>query len=143
MLLATGWIVLYSYLIEDFVAWYSGSPFERYQFFVGRPFGPNAAVFWLNQILQRRRPAGALVRGGCARARSLLWIVSIFVNIGMWTERFVIVVQSLQREYLPSQWHGYTPTLRRLEPSSRGRAGSSCCSSCSSCASSPSSRWPR
>ena len=109
MLLATGWIVLYAYIIEDFVAWYSGSPYERYQFFVGRPFGPNAAVFWLNQlcnvvILQ------ALWWKRVRQSPVLLWIVSIFVNIGMWTERFVIVVQSLQREYLPSQWHGYSPT---------------------------------
>ncbi len=110
MLLATGWIVLYSYIIEDFVAWYSGSPSERYQFFVGRPLGPNAAVFWLNQICN----VGVLQLLWSRRVRTspiALWIVSIFVNIGMWTERFVIVVQSLQREYLPAQWHGYSPTL--------------------------------
>jgi molybdopterin-containing oxidoreductase family membrane subunit len=109
MLLATGWIVVYAYIIEDFVAWYTGSPAERYQYFVGRPFGPNAAVFWLNQICN----IGVLQLLWSKRIRTspvALWIVSIFVNIGMWTERFVIVVQSLQREYLPSQWHAYAPT---------------------------------
>ena len=109
MLLATGWIVLYSYIIEDFIAWYSGSPFERYQFFVGRPFGPNAAVFWLNQICN----VGILQLLWSRRLRTTpaaLWVISIFVNIGMWTERFVIVVQSLEREYLPSGWHAYAPT---------------------------------
>jgi Ni/Fe-hydrogenase subunit HybB-like protein len=109
MLLATGWIVVYSYIIEDFIAWYSGSPYERYQFFVGRPFGPNAGVFWLNQVCN----VGVLQLLWSRRVRTspvALWIVSIFVNIGMWTERFVIVVQSLQREYLPSQWHAYKPT---------------------------------
>jgi Ni/Fe-hydrogenase subunit HybB-like protein len=110
MLLTTGWIVLYSYLIEDFVSWYSGSPFERYQYFVGRPYGPNAGVFWLNQlcnvvILQ------ALWSKRVRTSAVALWVVSIFVNVGMWTERFVIVVQSLQREFLPSQWHGYSPTI--------------------------------
>jgi Ni/Fe-hydrogenase subunit HybB-like protein len=109
MLLVTGWIVVYSYIIEDFVAWYSGSPSERYQFFVGRPFGPNAAAFWLNQLCN----VVVLQALWSRRVRTspvLLWIVSIFVNVGMWTERFVIIVQSLQREYLPSQWGGYSPT---------------------------------
>src|SRR5262249_31709543 len=109
MLLTTGWIVLYSYIIEDFVSWYSGSPSERYQYYVGRPFGPNAGVFWLNQlcnvvILQ-------LLWWRRVRVHPVaLWVISIFVNIGMWTERFVIIVQSLQREYLPSGWRGYSPT---------------------------------
>ncbi len=109
MLLATGWIVLYSYVIEDFVAWYSGSPFERYQFFVGRPFGPNAGVFWVNQLCN----VVILQLLWSRRLRTTpvaLWVISIFVNVGMWTERFVIVVQSLQREYLPSGWHAYSPT---------------------------------
>jgi molybdopterin-containing oxidoreductase family membrane subunit len=109
MLLATGWIVLYSYIIEDFVAWYSGSPFERYQFFVARPFGPNAGVFWLNQVCN----VLVLQLLWSKRVRTSpvwLWVISIFVNIGMWTERFVIIVQSLQREFLPSKWHAYAPT---------------------------------
>ncbi len=109
MLLVTGWIVLYSYLIEDFVAWYSGSPFERYQYFAGRPFGPNAAVFWINQICN----VVVLQALWSKRVRTsavALWIVSIFVNVGMWTERFVIIVQSLQTEFLPSKWHAYAPT---------------------------------
>ncbi len=110
MLLTTGWIVVYSYIIEDFVAWYSGSPFERYQFFMARPFGPNNAVFWINQICN----IGVLQLLWSKRLRTspvALWIIAIFVNIGMWTERFVIVVQGLQQEYLPSKWHWYAPTI--------------------------------
>jgi Ni/Fe-hydrogenase subunit HybB-like protein len=109
MLLVTGWIVIFSYIIEDFVAWYSGSPYEIYQFFVARPRGPNAGVFWAQQVcnilmiqllwLRRVRQNGVA-----------LWIISIFVNIGMWSERFVIVVMSLQRDFLPSAWRSYTPT---------------------------------
>ena len=109
MLLATGWIVLYSYVIEDFVAWYSGSPFERYQYFVGRPFGPNAAVFWVNQICN----VGILQLLWSRRLRTTpvaLWFIAIFVNIGMWGERFVIIVMGLEQEYLPSKWHAYSPT---------------------------------
>jgi Ni/Fe-hydrogenase subunit HybB-like protein len=109
MLLATGWIVLYSYIVEDFVAWYTGSPFERYQYFAGRPLGPNAAVFWLNQLCN----VVLLQLLWSKRLRTspvALWIISIFVNIGMWTERFVIIVQGLQTEYLPSKWHAYAPT---------------------------------
>jgi Ni/Fe-hydrogenase subunit HybB-like protein len=109
MLLATGWIVLYSYIIEDFVAWYAGSPAERYQYFVGRPFGPNAWAFWLNQLCN----VAVLQLLWVRRLRTspvALWVISIFVNVGMWAERFVIIVASLQREYLPSKWHAYSPT---------------------------------
>jgi molybdopterin-containing oxidoreductase family membrane subunit len=110
MILTTGWVVIYSYIIEDFVAWYSGSPYERYQFFVARPGAENAGVFWVQmfcnvvvtQLLWSRRIRTSPI---------LLWIISIFVNVGMWSERFVIIVLSLQREFLPSKWHAYHPTI--------------------------------
>jgi molybdopterin-containing oxidoreductase family membrane subunit len=110
MLLVTGWIVIYSYVIEFFVSWYSGSPYERWQYYVTRPYGPNAVAFWLNQICN----IGVLQALWSKKVRTspvLLWIISIFVNIGMWTERFVIIVQGLEQEFLPSKWHAYSPTI--------------------------------
>jgi molybdopterin-containing oxidoreductase family membrane subunit len=109
LMLATGLIVNYGYLVEFFIAWYSGDEAERYQFFVGRPSGPNNAVFWtmiicnvgVTQLLWWRR---------IRRSVAALFVISILVNVGMWCERFVIIVQSLQREFLPSKWESYSPT---------------------------------
>ena len=109
LILVTGLIVSYGYVVEFFTAWYSADEAERYQFFVGRPFGPNSAVFWtmlacnvlVPQLLWWRR---------IRRSVAVLFVLSILINVGMWCERFVIIVQSLQREYLPSQWAGYSPT---------------------------------
>jgi len=107
--LVTGFIVIYSYVIEDFVAWYSGLPTETYQFFVARPSAENAGVFWAQQIFNVLVPQLLWFK----RVRTsplVLFVVSILINIGMWSERFVIIVMSLQRDYLPSSWHGYSPT---------------------------------
>jgi Ni/Fe-hydrogenase subunit HybB-like protein len=109
LMLVTGLLVSYGYIVEFFTAWYSGDPAERYQFFVARPSGPNAAVFWtmlacnvgVTQLLWWKR-----VR----RSVLALFVISLLVNVGMWCERFVIVVQSLQREFLPSSWQPYEPT---------------------------------
>jgi molybdopterin-containing oxidoreductase family membrane subunit len=109
LMLVTGLIVNHGYIVEFFMAWYSGDPAEQYQFFVGRPFGPNAAVFWtmivcnigVTQLLWWRR---------IRRSTGALFVIALLINAGMWCERFVIIVQGLQREFLPSQWHGYTPT---------------------------------
>jgi Ni/Fe-hydrogenase subunit HybB-like protein len=109
LLLVTGLLVTYGYIVEYFIAWYSADDAERYQFFTGRPLGPNNAVFWtmivcnacVPQLLWWRR-----VR----RSVAALFAISILINVGMWCERFVIIVQSLQREYLPSKWESYTPT---------------------------------
>jgi molybdopterin-containing oxidoreductase family membrane subunit len=109
LMLVTGLIVNYGYIVEMFMAWYSADAAERYQFFVGRPFGPNAPVFWtmlvcnvgVTQLLWLRR-----VR----RSVAALFVVALLINVGMWCERFVIIVMSLQREFMPSKWHAYTPT---------------------------------
>jgi molybdopterin-containing oxidoreductase family membrane subunit len=109
MILVTGFIVIYSYVIEDFIAWYSGSPFETYQFFVARPSGDNAGVFWAQQICNILVPQ--LLWSKRIRTNPLwLFFISILVNVGMWSERFVIIVMSLQRDFLPSAWHRYSPT---------------------------------
>ncbi len=109
MLLTTGFIVIYSYIIEDFVAWYSGSPYERWQFFVTRPKGPGSTMFWLQQfcnIIVVQLLWSKRIRTSPA----WMWVISIFINIGMWGERFVIIVMGLENDYLPSKWHAYHPT---------------------------------
>jgi Ni/Fe-hydrogenase subunit HybB-like protein len=109
MILVTGWVVIYSYVIEDFLAWYSGSTYEKYQFLVARPWGENEGVFWAQQICNIAVPQ--LLWSRRIRTNPIwLFVVSILVNVGMWSERFVIIVMSLQRDFLPSSWHGYAPT---------------------------------
>jgi len=110
MTLATGWIVIYSYVIEFFIAWYSGSVFERHQFFHTRPFGPNNGAFWL-QMLCNVVVIQALWSPRVRRSPALLWPIAVAVNIGMWCERFVIIVQGLEEDFLPSAWRGYEPTI--------------------------------
>jgi len=108
IVLLTGMIVGYSYGMEFFVAWYSGNPYEGFAF-VNRAFGPYWWAYWsmvscnvfIPQLLWFRS-----IRQNVA----ILFIISIFVNIGMWFERFVIVV-TLTRDFLPSSWGHYTPTV--------------------------------
>ncbi|MGK3962137.1 NrfD/PsrC family molybdoenzyme membrane anchor subunit [Sorangium sp. So ce118] len=107
--LVTAWIVIYAYIIEFFAAWYSGSEYEIYQYFVARPTGPNASVFWAQMVCNVAVPQ-LLWSSRVRRNMVLLWIISILVNVGMWSERFVIIVMSLQREFIPSGWHAYRPT---------------------------------
>jgi molybdopterin-containing oxidoreductase family membrane subunit len=109
LLLVTGWIVIYGYLVEFFMAWYSGDTFEIYQFFVARPTGPGAVAFWLMLVGNVLTPQLFWSR----RMRTsipVLFVASILINIGMWCERFVIIVMSLEREYLTPAWHDYRPT---------------------------------
>jgi Ni/Fe-hydrogenase subunit HybB-like protein len=109
MLLVTGWIVIYGYAIELFIAWYSGAESEIYQFFVARPMGPNAPVFWLMILCNVFVPQLFWSR----RMRHSIWVLfvaSLLINAGMWCERFVIVVMSLQREFLPGAWRAFSPT---------------------------------
>jgi Ni/Fe-hydrogenase subunit HybB-like protein len=110
MLLTTGWIVIYSYVIELFMAWYSGSPYERWQFFHTRPFGPNCGVFW-TQMVCNVGATQLLWSSRVRRSPIALWLISILVNVGMWCERFVIIVQGLEEDFLPSAWRGYRPTV--------------------------------
>jgi Ni/Fe-hydrogenase subunit HybB-like protein len=107
--LLTGSLVALAYATEWFHAFYGGNPDERFAF-VNRATGPFAWAFWIMvacnvlvpQVLWSRR-----VRASPAA----LFVVSILVNVGMWFERFVIIVTSLHRSYLPSSWVGYTPTF--------------------------------
>jgi molybdopterin-containing oxidoreductase family membrane subunit len=108
VMLATGLIVAYGYLMETFMAFYSANQFERYSI-MNRMTGPYAPVYWLLILCNIAIPQMLWSR----RVRSSvpwLFVISLVVNVGMWLERFVIVVVSLHRDYLPSSWGMYTPT---------------------------------
>jgi Ni/Fe-hydrogenase subunit HybB-like protein len=109
LILVTGQLVAYGYLTEFFTAWYSADETERYQFFVGRPAGPAAVMFWIMLFCNVVVPQLFWSRR-MRRSVPVLLIASLLINLGMWSERFVIIVQSLQREYLPAQWGSYAPT---------------------------------
>ena len=108
ILLVTGLIVTYGYLIETFIAWYSGNEYEWYMT-MNRMRGPYAPLYWalifcnaiVPQVLWFRR---------ARRNVALLFVVALVVNVGMWLERFIIVVTSLHRDFLPSSWGMYYPT---------------------------------
>jgi molybdopterin-containing oxidoreductase family membrane subunit len=108
ILLATGLIVAYGYMIEIFMAWYSGSPYEKFAIW-NRMTGPYWPVFWSLMLCNIVTPQLLWFK----RVRSsplFLWIIAVIVNVGMWLERFVIVVTSLHRDFLPSSWGMYYPT---------------------------------
>jgi molybdopterin-containing oxidoreductase family membrane subunit len=109
IMLATGMIVAYGYLIETFMAWYSGNIFE--QSMIGnRMAGPYASIYWtliftnlaVPQLLWFRRVRASV---------PALFAVALSVNVGMWLERFIIVVTSLHRDFMPSAWGMYYPTI--------------------------------
>jgi Ni/Fe-hydrogenase subunit HybB-like protein len=110
LILLTSSIVAYTYIVEMFIAWYSGNNYEMHAFY-DRAFGPMAWAFWI------------MVLGNCL-APQLLWfkklrvhlptlfVISILANIGMWFERFVIICQSLNANFSPWVWRGsYEPTF--------------------------------
>jgi molybdopterin-containing oxidoreductase family membrane subunit len=109
VLLATGWMVAYGYLMEAFTAWYSGEVFERYMMW-NRAFGPYGWIFWLLILLNVLIPQ-ALWSRKVRTSPWLLFSVALAVNIGMWVERFVIVVTSLHRDFVPSSWGMFVPTI--------------------------------
>lgn len=109
VLLATGWMVAYGYIMEAFMAWYSGERFERYMMF-NRALGPYGWIFWalmftnvlVPQLLWARKVRTHL---------GALFAVAFSVNVGMWLERFVIIITSLHRDFVPSSWGMYSPTF--------------------------------
>ncbi|MGA9120072.1 MAG: NrfD/PsrC family molybdoenzyme membrane anchor subunit [Bacteroidota bacterium] len=109
VMLATGLIVAYGYLMEAFYAWYSGNPYERYMM-MNRAFGPYGFIYWILILCNIALPQ-LLWFPRVRKNVVALFIVSIIVNIGMWLERFVIVITSLHRDFLPSSWGMYYPTI--------------------------------
>ena len=109
IILATGLIVSYSYIVELFMSWYSGNIYERFTF-MNRAFGPYAWAFWIMICCNVFVPQIFWFK----KARNTVWVLfvaSILINIGMWFERFVIIVTSLAHDFLPSSWHYYKPTI--------------------------------
>jgi molybdopterin-containing oxidoreductase family membrane subunit len=108
IILATGSMVGYAYAIEFFIAWYSGNTFESFTF-VNRAFGPYAWAYWIMVTCNVITPQ--LFWSKRIRTTPIAaMIVVVFVNLGMWFERFVIIVTSLHRDYLPSSWGYYRPS---------------------------------
>jgi Ni/Fe-hydrogenase subunit HybB-like protein len=108
VILLTGTMVGYAYSMEFFIAWYSGNDYERFAF-INRALGPFAWAYWIMITCNVLTPQIFWFK----KLRSsipVLFIASIIVNIGMWFERFVIVM-TLHRDFLPSSWDYYTPTM--------------------------------
>ncbi len=103
--MTTGMLVGLAYATEFFVAWYSGNPYEQYVF-LNRAFGPYAWAYWTMITCNSIIPQVFWFRS-IRRSVPVMFVVSIFVNIGMWFERFVIVSTSLHRDFLPSSWDYY------------------------------------
>ncbi len=109
IILLTGSIVGYSYAMEFFIAWYSGNPYEQFTF-INRAFGPYAWAYWTMVSCNVITPQLLWFRK-IRTSIPALFVLSIFVNIGMWFERFVITVTSLANDFLPSSWDYFTPSI--------------------------------
>ena len=105
VMLATGLIVFYAYLMEWFYGLYSGNTFEQYMLF-NRATGPYAPMYWALIICNGLAPQ-LLWFKRFRRSQLMLFVVAMFVNVGMWLERFVIIPTSLHRDFLPSSWGMY------------------------------------
>jgi len=109
LMLATGVIVAYSYVIEAFISWYSANEYERFVV-INRATGPYWILYWtliatnlvVPQLLWSRR---------IRKDNLAVFMIALSVNVGMWLERFIIVVTSLHRDFLPSSWGMYYPTI--------------------------------
>jgi Ni/Fe-hydrogenase subunit HybB-like protein len=109
ILLATGLMVTYGYVMEGFMAWYSGNQFDIYVT-LNRMIGPYAPWYWVLIGCNCLAPQLLWLK----RMRQNVWVlfaVSILVGVGMWAERYVIVVTSLHRDFLTSSWGMYHPTV--------------------------------
>lgn len=109
VILATSMMVGYAYLIELFIAWYGGNPYERFAF-LNRISGNYSWAYWsmfscnviFPQLFWFKKVRTSI---------PLMMVICVLVNVGMWFERFVITVTSLSRDFLPSSWGYFTPTL--------------------------------
>src|SRR5205809_3876951 len=109
VMLVTGLIVAYGYMTEAFIAWYSADQFERYVPF-NRATGAYAPIYWLLILCNVVLPQMLWFRRVRSRP-ALLFGIAIIVNVGMWLERFIIIVTSLHRDFLPSSWGMFQPTF--------------------------------
>jgi molybdopterin-containing oxidoreductase family membrane subunit len=102
VMLATGLIVAHGYLNEHFLSWYSDEPFEQ-SMTLNRMFGPYWPVYWTTLLCNVAVPQLLCFRF-IRRKIAVLFVIAILVNIGMWAERYMIVITSLHRDFLPSSW---------------------------------------
>jgi molybdopterin-containing oxidoreductase family membrane subunit len=109
IILATGTMVGYAYGMEFFIAAYGANDFEIFAF-VNRAFGNYAWAYWIMISCNVISPQFFWFKK-IRENTALVWIITIFVNIGMWFERFVIAVTTLTRDFLPSSWGYYSPTI--------------------------------
>ncbi|HML18946.1 MAG TPA: NrfD/PsrC family molybdoenzyme membrane anchor subunit, partial [Bryobacteraceae bacterium] len=110
VMLGTGLIVAYGYVMEAFMAWYSSNQYERYAFVNRMWVGQYWWTYWLLILCNILIPQLLWSR----KVRLHVWsvfVISLVVNVGMWLERFVIVVTSLTRDFVPSSWGRYVPTV--------------------------------
>jgi len=110
VLLATGLIVFYAYIMEFFFGWYSGSEYEWFMIKNRIWDGPYWFFYWC-LIFCNGISIQFLWFKRFRESEFWLFVISIVVSIGMWLERFVIIVTSLQRDFLPSSWAMYSPTM--------------------------------
>jgi len=108
VLLATSMIVCYGYVMEAFFSWYSGNPYEQFMI-VNRMLGPYAWTYWMLLACNLVTPQ-LLWFGRVRDSIPALFGISLIVSLGMWLERFVIIVTSLSRDFLPSSWGMFYPT---------------------------------
>jgi molybdopterin-containing oxidoreductase family membrane subunit len=109
IMLVTGMFVTYGYVMEHFIAWYSADPYEFAQFYLTRMHGPMRWIYRtmifcnciVPQIFWSKRFRTSI---------PVMWFASLLINVGMWCERYNIVVTSLHRDFLPSKWENYLPT---------------------------------
>jgi molybdopterin-containing oxidoreductase family membrane subunit len=108
VILVTGMLVGLAYGTEMFIAFYSGNEHERFVF-MNRATGPMAWAYWIMVSCNVLSPQVLWLK----RARTsvpIMFVVSILVNVGMWFERFVIIVTTLHRDFVPANWSSYSPT---------------------------------
>src|SRR3990167_5798729 len=112
IMLLTGMMVGYAYITELFIAWYSGNLYERFVF-LNRVSGPFAWAYWTMMTCNVLVPQIFWFKK-IRRNIAVMFVASIFINIGMWFERFVIIVTGLHRDFLPSSWDYYKPTIYEI-----------------------------
>jgi len=109
IILATGSMVGYAYAMEFFIAWYSGNIYEGFTF-INRAFGQYAWAYWIMISCNVISPQLFWFRK-VRENTALVFIIVLFVNVGMWFERFVIIVTSLANDFLPSSWGYFSPSI--------------------------------
>jgi molybdopterin-containing oxidoreductase family membrane subunit len=109
VILATGTMVGYAYAMEFFIAWYGANPYEGFAF-INRAFGPYWWAYFIMVTCNVVTPQFFWFKA-VRNNTTLVFILSLFVNVGMWFERFVIIGTSLARDFLPSSWGYYTPSV--------------------------------